>query len=108
VGGTIFRQSFKCLARLGKMVIYGIASGELEIIHPRELLFRNQSVIGLHLTAVARNEELSAPAIRELSAWVAEKKLLPVIGHRFPLAQAAAAHRLMESRQSYGKIILIP
>jgi NADPH2:quinone reductase len=108
VGGAVFRQSFKCLATLGKMVIYGIASGELEIIHPRELLFRNQSVIGLHLPAVARKEELSAPAIRELSVWVAEKKLAPVIGHCFPLAEVAEAHRLMESRKSYGKIILIP
>jgi NADPH2:quinone reductase len=90
------------------MVVYGIASGELEIVHPRELLFKNQSVIGLHLTAVAQNPELSAPAIQDLSRWVAERRLSPAVGHRFPLAQVAEAHRLMESRRSYGKIVLLP
>jgi NADPH:quinone reductase len=108
VGGAVFRNSFKCLAVLGKMIVYGIASGELEIVHPRELLFKNQSVIGLHLTAVAQNPELSIPAIKDLSTWVAERRLSPAVGHRFPLVQVAEAHRLMESRQSYGKIVLLP
>jgi NADPH2:quinone reductase len=108
VGGSVFRNSFKCLAVLGKMVVYGIASGELEIAHPRELLFKNQSVIGLHLTAVAQNPELSTPALETLSGWVAEQRLTPAVGHRFPLSEVAEAHRLMESRRSYGKIVLFP
>lgn len=108
VGGQVFRDSFNCLADMGKIVVYGIASGELEIVHPRELLFRNHSVIGLHLAAIARNPEVTLPAVRELSTWVADRKLSPVVGHRFPLSQAVDAHRLMESRRSFGKIILLP
>lgn len=108
VGGQVFRRSFKCLAPMGRMVVYGIASGELEIVHPRELLFKNHSVIGLHLSGVAHDRELTSKAVAELSTWVSERKLEPVVGHRFPLNEAAQAHRLMESRLSVGKIVLLP
>jgi len=37
-----------------------------------------------------------------------EKKLKLVIGKSFPLAQAAEAHRLLQSRQSVGKLVLLP
>ncbi|WP_299722200.1 zinc-binding dehydrogenase [Devosia sp.] len=44
----------------------------------------------------------------ELYALVAAGSLKPLIAHRLPLAEAASAHRLIESRQSVGKIILAP
>ncbi len=108
VGGNIFRRSFKCLAVMGKMIIYGISSGDLEIAHPRELLFRNHSLIGLHIMALSRRAETAEPAKRDLTRWVSEKRLHPVIGHRFPMAEAAEAQALLESRKSFGKIILLP
>jgi NADPH:quinone reductase len=37
-----------------------------------------------------------------------EGKLKMVVGKTFPLEQAAAAHRFMESRQSVGKLVLVP
>ena len=45
---------------------------------------------------------------RDVLTWVAEKKLVVHIAHCLPLVQAAETHRLLESRQIAGKIILIP
>ena len=47
-----------------------------------------------------------APAWNQLSAWIAEKKLTPQIGHVFPLARAAEAYRLLAEGKNYGKLVL--
>lgn len=108
VGGDIFRKSFKCLATMGKMVVYGISSGDLEIAHPRELLFRNHSLIGLHIMSLAQRPDTAAPARRDLTKWILEGRLDPVVGKTFPLSRTAEAHTYLESRKSFGKIVLLP
>jgi NADPH2:quinone reductase len=44
----------------------------------------------------------------ELFAWVRTGALVLNIARRFPLAEGAAAHRFLESRQSIGKVLLLP
>jgi NADPH2:quinone reductase len=46
------------------------------------------------------------PAWQQLSAWIAEGKLTPQIGHIFPLDRAAEAYRLLQDGQNYGKVVL--
>ena len=47
-----------------------------------------------------------ANGLSQLSSWLAEGRVVPAVGHRFPLAEAAEAHRLSESKRARGKIVL--
>jgi NADPH2:quinone reductase len=47
-------------------------------------------------------------ARRELQEWVAGGTVRITVGQSFPLHQAAEAHRLLESRETHGKLILVP
>ena len=100
VGGEILRHSIDALATFGKLVCIGCHAGEVEpvdFIH----LFRNEwSLIG---SARSRFGE-----IVEALDLVAAGSLKPTVHGVFPLAQAADAHRLMESRGHTGKILLAP
>ena len=109
VGKDTFMDSLDCLKRLGILVSYGNASGPPPAISPLELTKRGS----LYLTRpslfnyIATREELTAGA-RELFAAVKAKKVRIVIGQRYPLSQAAEAHRDLEGRRTTGSTVLLP
>ena len=109
VGRDTFMHSLDCVRRLGMMVSYGNASGPPPAIAPAELVRRGS----LFLTRpslfhyIATRAELVAAA-RELFAAVRAKKLRVLIGQRYALAEAAAAHRDLEARRTTGSTVLIP
>ena len=74
----------------------------------RHVMVKRLTVTGSTLRAspVARKAEIAARAAREGVAVVRARKMRPVIHRVFPLAEAAAAHELMESSQHIGKIML--
>jgi len=102
-------ESLDCLRRLGMMVTFGNASGPPPAISPFELTKRGS----LFLTRptlfnyIATRRELEAAA-RELFAAVKSRKVKVVIGQRYSLAQAADAHRDLESRRTSGSTVLLP
>jgi NADPH:quinone reductase len=109
VGKDTFMNSLDCVRRLGMMVSYGNASGAPPAISPLELakrgsLFLTRPVL---FNYIATREELVAGA-RDLFAAVRAKKLRVVIGRRYPLAQAADAHRDLEGRRTTGSSVLLP
>jgi len=106
VGGDVFKDTLKCLAPFGKVVIYGVASGEQAVMHPSSLMAKNQSVIGFFLPQIMRKRELFMRSIRELFDYLEEGKLQLIIGETYPLEEAAKVHELMQSRKTTGKIIL--
>ena len=106
VGGDVFKDTLKCLAPFGKVVIYGVASGEQAVMHPSSLMAKNQSVIGFFLPQIMRRRELFMRSIRELFGYLEEGKLQLIIGETYPLEEAAKVHELMQSRKTSGKIIL--
>ena len=109
VGKDTFMESLDCLRRLGMMVTFGNASGPPPAISPFELTKRGS----LFLTRptlfnyIATRRELEAAA-RELFAAVRSRKVKVVIGQRYSLAQAADAHRDLESRRTSGSTVLLP
>jgi NADPH2:quinone reductase len=109
VGKDTFMDSLDCLKRLGMMVTFGNASGPPPPISPLELTKRGS----LFLTRptlfnyIASREELTAGA-RELFAAVRARKIRVVIGQRYPLRQAAEAHRDLEGRRTTGSTVLVP
>jgi len=109
VGKDTFDKSLNCLRRRGYMVLYGQSSGSVPPIDPQTLnakgsLFLTRPFLQ-HYTA-DRAELLSR--VNDLFTWIAAGELKVRIDKTFPLADVAEAHRYLESRQSKGKIILIP
>jgi NADPH:quinone reductase len=108
VGQTTFDQGLKCLAPFGHAILYGRAGGPPEPLNLFRLFEKSTKVSGFVLYTVAALPDVMRRGIEESFKLLAEKKLKLVVGKSFPLAQAADAHRYMESRQSVGKLILIP
>ena len=107
-GGEIFNKTLKCLATFGRLVIYGVASGEQSRFYPSSLMGQNQSVIGFFLPQIMRKPELLQPSMKDLLTYAAEGKLKLTIGEIHPLEDAAKVHERMQSRQTKGKLILVP
>jgi NADPH2:quinone reductase len=109
VGKDTFVESLDCLRPLGMMVTYGNASGPPPPVSPLELGKRGS----LFLTRpslfnyIARREDLE-PAARELFAAVKSKAVRVLIGQKYPLADAAEAHRDLEARRTTGSTVLLP
>lgn len=109
VGKTTFEGSLKCLARRGLLVLYGQSSGPIGSFDPL-LLSRNGSLYVTRPTLfdyTVTRAELLERAGAVLDAMRAGT-LRVSIDRTLPLAQAADAHRLLEGRQTSGKLLLIP
>src|SRR5918996_1243718 len=109
VGKPTFEEGLRCLAPLGHLVLYGRAGGPTDPLNVATLSAKSQKVSGFMVPTITR---LFPDKTRESSercfALMREGRLKLHIGKTFPLAQAAEAHRYLESRQSTGKLILIP
>jgi len=109
VGKATFDKDLNCLVPRGYLVLFGQSSGPVPPVDPQILndkgsLFLTRPTLG-HYTAT-RDELLWRAG--EVLAWVRSGQLPLHIDHIFPLADAAAAHQRLESRQSAGKILLTP
>jgi NADPH2:quinone reductase len=109
VGKDTFYQSLNCLRRRGLMVSYGSASGPVEPFTPAELVKRGS----LYLTRptlfdyTADRSDLERLA-RETFAALKKKWIRVAVRQRYPLADAAQAHRDLESRKTTGASVLLP
>jgi len=106
LGGEHVAKSVRCLRDFGRVIVYGVATGETPQLDTRVLYAKGASVHGLWLTYLSQNRGLMESAWKQLSEWLAAGKLQPVIGKIFPLAEARAAYTLMEEGKNYGKIVL--
>lgn len=108
VGKHTFMASLDCLAPFGLMVSYGIASGpvppvDLGLLAAKSLFLTRPSLATYTAT---REDRLEAAA--ELFDVVQKGGVKIRVSQTFPLASAAEAHALLESRQTMGSIVLIP
>jgi NADPH2:quinone reductase len=106
LGGEHTAKSLRCLRDFGRVIQYGTATGKQPQLDIRAMYAKSAAVQGLWLTYLSQKPEIMEPAWQQLSAWIAQKKLTPQIGHVFPLAEAKEAYKLLESGKNYGKVIL--
>src|SRR3981189_3265093 len=106
LGGQHVAKSVKCVRDFGRVIVYGAATGEPPQLDTRLLYAKGASVHGLWLTYLSQNASLMEMAWTQLSQWVQEDKLHPVIGKVFPLEEARAAYRLIQEGKNFGKIVL--
>ncbi len=108
VGNDTFLKSLDSLAYFGKLVSFGQSSGAVEPFSIARLAARSATVVRPYLFHYIQErsalEALAAETFKALLSQVIRSE----IGLRLPLAQAADAHRAIESRSTSGSIVLIP
>jgi NADPH2:quinone reductase len=109
VGAASWDASLACLRKRGMMVSYGNASGPVPPISLLDLMQGGS----LYVTRPTLADYIASPAMLAINAGklferVANGVLQPVIGAKFALCDAAAAHRALENRTTTGSTVLIP
>jgi NADPH2:quinone reductase len=108
-GGNIFKESFGCLAKFGRMIVYGFASREPGALNPERLLPFNHTIRGFFLgDYFSRKSDLVTATLAECAGYVSDGRLRIRMGGAFPLSGAGDAHRLLEGRQTQGKLVILP
>jgi len=106
VGKTTFPGNLEAATRRGQIVIYGAASGPADPISPNALMPRSLTISGGSLQKLMLDRKEMLYRANAVIKGIQEGWLKLRIGKVLPLAQAAAAHRLLEGRQTTGKVIL--
>jgi NADPH2:quinone reductase len=106
LGGEHTAKSLRCLRDFGRVIQYGTATGRNPQLDLRALYAKSAMVQGLWLSYLAQKREIMEPAWQRLSAWIAEGKLIPQIGHVFPIERAVEAYKLLEEGKNYGKVVV--
>ncbi len=107
VGGRVLQGSAACLAYRGRLITVGRAGRDPEPFDVSVLAMGNQSLTGVFLGAELVFER-ARQMIGSLVDDAAAGRLTVLVDRTFPLAEAAAAHAFIESRQAVGRVVLIP
>ena len=108
IGKPTFEPGLKCLAPFGHLLLYGRAGGPPDPLNVFRLFEKSTKVSAFGLPVVFGMADLMREGIEKSFQLMRDGKLKLVIGKVFPLAQAAEALRLLQSRQSVGKLVLVP
>jgi len=100
IGEDVWERSLLCLATGGRLVTCGATSGYQPKTNLRHVFFRNLRILGI--------ESASKACLFRIVQLVAEGKLKPVLDRALPLREVREAHRVVEERQQFGKVVLIP
>ncbi len=107
VGATL-DMSLRLTRKGGQVVFYGMAGGDPALVDPRRLMDESKTLTGGDLWNVLTNRAERIARAAELFEWVRAGKLKVRISKKFSLRDGAKAHAYLESRQSIGKVLLIP
>jgi NADPH2:quinone reductase len=109
VGGKTLEGSLMCIGYRGRVITVGNVSREGKGIDISALSGTNGSLTGVFFgLETFRSAARVVPMMDQLLADIAKGELTVVIDKTFPLAEAAAAHTYIESRQAFGRVVLIP
>lgn len=124
VGGESFRKSYRSLAHLGRMYVFGVSSFapgkrrsiaaavrglvQMPRFSPIPMMNRNRGVHGVNLGHLWHRGDLLARMQAEILALVEDGTLRPVVDRAFPLDRAGDAHAWLQDRQNFGKVVLEP
>ena len=109
VGGEAFDACSRAMARNGRLLIIGFASGEIPKLPVNLTLVKEYSVVGVFWGNFTRFEpQVYADNMTELLGWYQKGKVKPLIEGRYPLKDAAEVLTRVLGRGAVGKIALIP
>ena len=100
IGKETWAKSLACLRRGGRLVTCGATSGHDPVEDLRHVFYRQLEIIGC---TMGNDKEL-----QDVLRLVFRGELRPVIDSVLPMKEGAESHRRLESRQAFGKIVLVP
>lgn len=100
VGEATWESSLRSLARGGRLVTCGATTGPNVNVNVRHLFWKQQSILGSTMGDVA--------AFKETIRWLELGKVKPVLDRTFPMSAVGEAHRYVEGRKQFGKVVVIP
>jgi NADPH:quinone reductase len=107
-GGEVFDASYRALAPFGRLVVCGIASQQPNAVRSGSLLRHSRAVVGFYVFHCLERPGMFERALSDLFARVCRGELEVVVGHTYPLEQAAQAHIDLRERRTTGKLLLDP
>ncbi len=107
-GGAVFDASYRALAPFGRIVVCGIATSEPNEVRTGSLLRHSRAVVGFYLFHCLRPPRHVREALADLFARAAAGELRAIVGHTYPLEQAAQAQIDLRARRTTGKLLLDP
>lgn len=109
VGGEVFDASRKLAAFEGRILVIGFASGAHASAPTPHILVKNYAVVGVHWGYYRQMNPGLIPRWQAIldDLW-AQRRIDPVVGAELPLDRAPEALRLLGSRASTGKVVLVP
>jgi NADPH:quinone reductase-like Zn-dependent oxidoreductase len=125
VGGTSARKSFKCLAPMGRLFMFGVSSANANsrreawktmpkmlatapIFHALQLMNSNKGVFGVNMAGLWDLRELIAENLVELSSLWDAGDIDPFVDTTFPFSRAGEAHERLQQAKNFGKVVLVP
>ncbi len=124
VGGASIARSYRCLASLGRLFVFGASSfargrrrrmisvlaGLLRTprFNPLRMMGQNRGVFGVNVGHLWSRADELAVGMKEILDLAASGQVAPVIGATFPFAEAARAHEHIHDRKNFGKVLLVP
>ena len=109
VAGDYLARNLRCLATEGRLVIIATQHGpRVEAFNVLPIMLKRLTVTGSTLRPRTVDQKAVIARALETQVWplIESGRVRPIVHARFPLADASAAHRLMESSEHIGKIVL--
>jgi NADPH2:quinone reductase len=107
VGGDRFTDSLRSLTEGGRLVVVGFTGGSIPEVRVNRLLLRNTEVVGAGWGAyVMGKPDLNVEIGAAVNRMVDDGFVVPIVGERFPLEQAAEALKTLDERRATGKVVL--
>lgn len=108
VGGDVYNESIKSLAKGGHIIVYGCASGVQGNIYPEHFVDENIIQSGFNLAYFIQNKmQVWQEALGTIIGLIAQGQLKIETPNIFALADAAKAHQQIEERKTTGKVVLL-
>jgi len=124
VGGDSFKKSYRSLAKCGRLFCFGVSSfaagdrrsllrtmaslARTPFYSPIRFMLDNKGVFGVNLGQLWDEQELVLGHLTTLLELYQEEKISPTVARAFPLEEAAEAHRYIQARNNFGKVVLSP
>ena len=108
VGAAYLDRNMKALTYGGRLVIIGVISGIKAELNLALMMVKRQRIIGSVLRSRPMQEKtaITAAFSKSVVPHLADRSILPIIDHVFPLSDVKEAHKTMESDRHFGKIVL--
>ncbi|RIW31376.1 quinone oxidoreductase [Bacillus salacetis] len=106
--GSTLSESFSATRTGGTVVFFGMAGGDPQPVDPRMLMDTSKTLTGGDLwnVLISRTERINRS--KQLFKWIENEELTIQVPVTYKLKDGQEAHRLLESRRSTGKILLLP